>query len=108
MSETENLVLILLREMRAEITEMRADMASKRDLDRVENRIADVNARINSLAADVASDLLNMEKRLGDQIFTLRRAVMDYHGATLGHGVLIGEFEERLRRVEQHLNLGAS
>jgi hypothetical protein len=74
MSETENLVLILLREMRAEMTEMRADMASKRDLDRVESRIADVNARVNSLAADVASDLLHMEKRLSDQIFSLHRA----------------------------------
>ena len=74
MSETENLVLILLREMRAEMTEMRADMASKRDLDRVESRIADVNARVNSLAADVASDLLHMEKSLSDQIFSLHRA----------------------------------
>jgi hypothetical protein len=108
MSETENLVLILLREMRdemistrAEMTNVRADIATKRDL-------ADVHSRINSLAGDVASDLLNMEKRLGDQIFSLRRAVMDYHGATIGHGVLINEYEERLRRVEQHLNIGTS
>ena len=27
---------------------------------------------------------------------------------TIGHGVLISEFEERLRRVEQHLNIGTS
>jgi hypothetical protein len=33
---------------------------------------------------------------------------MDYHGATIGHGVLINEYEERLRRVEQHLNIGTS
>jgi hypothetical protein len=108
MSETENLVLILLREMRAEMTTMRAEMTSMRVDMATKRDLADVNSRINSLAADVASDLLNMEKRLGDQIFSLRRAVTDYHGASIGHGVLISEFEERLRRVEQHLNLGAS
>ena len=85
----------------SEVAGMRNVMATKTD-------IADVRSEINSLRADVASDMAVLEKRLGDQIFSLRRAVTDYHGASIGHGVLISEFEERLRRVEQHLNLGAS
>ncbi len=80
-------------------------MATKAD-------IADIRSEMNSLRADVASDFVGLEKRLSDQekrlsdqIAGLRRAVMEYHSSAIGHGVLISEFEERLRRVEQHLNL---
>jgi hypothetical protein len=30
--------------------------------------------------------------------------VIEYHSAVLGHGMLIGELEVRMRRAEQHLN----
>ena len=103
--QPENLVLKLLREMRSE-------MATKDDVHRLEARfddnIADVRSEVHSLRADVASDLLTVEKRLSEQIVGLRRAVVEYHSSAVGHGVLIGEFEERLRRVEQHLKLGPS
>jgi hypothetical protein len=95
MTKPENLVLTLLREMRAEMKSEFADVRSE------------LRSEIHSLRADVASDLIALEKRLGDQIATLRRAVMEYHSSAIGHGVLISEFEERLRRVEQHLNLSA-
>ncbi len=94
-----NLVLVLLREMRAE-------MATKSDL-------AAVRSEMHSLRADVASDLMTLEKRLteqgkhlGEQIAGLRRQVTDYHLAVAGHGALLTEFEERLRRVERHVGLG--
>ena len=101
MTEPENLVLNLLREMRAEMSDMRAEVATKND-------VADLRSEMRSLAADVASDMLALEKRLGDQIAALRRAVMEYHSSAIGHGVLISEFEERLRKVEQHLNITPS
>jgi hypothetical protein len=91
MKEPENLVLKLLREMRGE-------MATKND-------VADVRSEVKSLRADVASDLMTLEKRLSERIAHLNRAVMEYHSSAVGHGVLIGEFEERLRRVEEHLKL---
>lgn len=97
-TEPESLMLRLLRDMRAEIGEMRAEMATKSDL--------------QSLRADVASDLARVEadikstrRDVGDQIVGLRRAVMEYHTSVIGHGVLISELEARVRRVEQHLNL---
>ncbi len=62
---------------------------------------------MSSLRADVASDMLSIEKRLGDQIATLRRAVMEYHSTTIGHGVLYSEIDERVRRIERHLKLDA-
>jgi len=98
MAEPENLVLELLRQMRAEMGDIREDMATKND-------IADVRSEINSLRADVASDLMTMEKRLGDRMTHLQRTVMEFHSSTIGHGVLYTEMDERLRRVEEHLKL---
>ena len=98
MSEPENIVLILLREIRAEIAESRSVMATKND-------VAEVRSEVKSLRADVASDLMTLEKRLSDRINYLNRAVMEYHSSAVGHGMLISEIEERLLRVEQHLKL---
>ena len=109
MSEPENLVLILLRDIRGEIGAIRGEMATKKDLSAVrselKNDFADVRSEVKSLGANVASDLMTMEKRLSERINHLNRAVMEYHSSTIGHGVLITEFEERLQRVEQHLKL---
>ncbi len=69
------------------------------------NDVADVSSEVKSLRADVASDIINLEKRLGDRISHLNRAVVEYHSSAVGHGVLISEFEDRLRRVEQHLKI---
>jgi hypothetical protein len=35
----------------------------------------------------------------------LREPVTNYHATALGHGVLISEINERVRRIERHLNL---
>ena len=105
MSEPENLVLMLLREIRGDISGVRGEMATKKELADVKNDVADVRSEVKSLAANVASDLMTVEKRLSDRISHLNRAVLEYHSSAVGHGVLISEFEERLRRVEQHLKL---
>ena len=109
MSEPENLVLKHLREMRGEIGDIRQNMATKKDLADVrrelKNDFADVRSDVKSLRADVASDLMTMEKRLSERISHVNSAVIQYHSTTVGHGVLIGELDERLRRVEQHLKL---
>jgi hypothetical protein len=97
-AEPENQGLTILREMRVEMKDMRAEMATK-------NHVADLRSEMNSRFADVASDMMDMEKRLGDRIATLNRAVMEYHSSTIGHGVLYSEIEDRVRRIEQHLKL---
>ena len=81
---------------------MRANFATKSD---VEGLGAELGAEMNSLRADVASDILTTRKELSEQIVGLRRAVIDYHTTVVGHGVLISDLEARVRRVEQHLNL---
>ncbi|MFI0842573.1 hypothetical protein [Mesorhizobium sp. IMUNJ 23232] len=116
--EPDNLILRLLRDMRAEIGDMRSEMgdmravmATKQDLAELG---ADLRSEMHSLRADVASDIATLQaedkktrKELGDQIVGLRRAVMEYHSSVIGHGVLISELEARMRRVEQHLDLPA-
>jgi len=92
--EPENLVLELLRGLRG-------------DLGRVDAKLDDTKAElksdINSLRADVASDLATMQarndaehkvtrKQVGEQIDGLRRAVVEYHSVVIGHGVLISEW----------------
>ena len=105
MSEPESLVLQLLRQMRAE-------MATKVDLESVRSEVAnlrsevgDVKSDMHTLRADVAADILTTRKELSEQIVGLRCAVIDGHTSVIGHGVIISELEARVRRVEQHLNL---
>ncbi len=98
MTEPENMVLILLREMRAE-------MATKADIARLENTIADVRSEMKSGFADVASDMLDMEKRSTEQFKVLRRSVFELHSSVIGHGIMYGELEERVKRIEAHLNI---
>jgi hypothetical protein len=107
MPEPENLVLTILREMRADMAAVRADMAGVNTKMATKDDIADVGSEVHSLRADVASDMLSLEKRLGDRIATLNRAVMEYHSSAIGHGMLYSEIDERVRRIEQHLQLDA-
>ena len=94
--EPENLVLALLRDMRGDIVELRSDMHSLR---------ADVASDIIELEKRLNAHIIDLEKRLNAQFAGLRRAVMEYHSSAIGHGVLISEFEERLRRIEKRLDI---
>src|SRR6185312_240768 len=102
--EPSSLILELLRQMRAEL-------ATKADLDSVRaevagarSEVAEVKSDMHTLRADVAADILSARKELSEQIVGLRRAVIEHHTSVIGHGVLISELEARMRRVEQHLN----
>jgi chromosome segregation ATPase len=101
-TEPENLVLEHLRGIRAELSTLR-DLPAQ---------VGELRAEVNSLRADVASDFLTLNAKIDaenkttrEQIVGLRRAVVEYHSTVVGHGILISEFEARLRRVEQHLKL---
>lgn len=110
-NEPESLILQMLRQMRAEIGDIRENMVTKAELKReisdVREETADLRSEVRSLRADVASDLLVMRKETSDQIAGLRRAVVEYHTSVIGHGIIISELEARVRRVEQHLDLPA-
>jgi len=84
--EPENLALGMLREMRAELSEIRGAMATKVDLAELRSEL---KAEMNSLRADVASDIVTLRKDISDQVAGLRRTVVDYHSSVVGHGVII-------------------
>ncbi len=70
-----------MREMRGEMREMRGEMRGE---------MRDTRRDIGDLKHDVTS---------------MRQALTEYHSAVLGHGILISELEDRIRRIERHLNL---
>ena len=109
--EPDNLVLQILRDMRATMATMAtkddlALMATKDDLAKMASK-DDLRFEINALRADVASDLITTRKELSEQIVGLRRAVVEYHTSVIGHGIIISELEARVRRIEQRLDLQA-
>ena len=65
----------------------------------------DLHSEVQSLRADVSSDFVAARNEMGEQIAGLRRAVVEYHSAVLGQGMLISEHEGRVRRVERDLDL---
>ena len=101
--ERQSLVLELLRNIRADVARLDG---------KVETVKGDLQSEIRSLRADVAADLVVVNARIdtagketSEQIAGLRRAVVEYHSAVLGHGVLVSELEARVRRIEQRRNL---
>ena len=96
--EPESLILELLRQMRAELGDVRSDVSQLR-------ANSATKSDLSMLRADVAADILSNRKELSEQIVGLRRAVVEYHTSVIGHEILISELEARVRRVEQHLNL---
>jgi len=77
-----------------------------RKLDDHGRKLDEHDRKLDSLAAAVA----DVRRELRDQaagLAALRRMVTEYHSSVLGHGILISELDERVRRIEQHLNLPA-
>ena len=79
--DPEILVLLLLRDMRGDIAELRSEMRSE-----LFNVRSEFRSEMRSLRAEVASDMIDLEKCLSVQIAGLRRAVMEYHSSAIGHG----------------------
>ena len=72
----------------------------------------DIRKEITSFRARFVSDLAafdersrEQERRLSDQIDGRRSAATEYHFSAIDYGVLLTEFEERLRRLERHVGL---
>jgi hypothetical protein len=70
-------------------------------------------AAVYKLLREVADRVISHDRRfdqtdrkLGEvtaDIAGLREAVTNYHATVLGHGILISELDERLRRIERWL-----
>ena len=69
--------------------------------------IVTVNGHTRKL--DELADILNRHDRKLDELAAgladLRETLTHYHASVLGHGIMISELEERVRRIERHLHL---
>ena len=74
-------------------------------------RVDHVSGRLDHVSGglDQVSERLDIHERKLDDLTVgladLRAAVTNYHSAVLGHGILISELDERVRRIERHLKL---
>ena len=74
------------------------------DLGAVYNLLVQMSGRLDT----VSERLDSHERKLDDLavgLADLRNAVTNYHSTVLGHGILISELDERVRRIERHLKL---
>jgi hypothetical protein len=101
------LVLELLRNIRVDVARVEDNLQSE-----IRPLRVDMQSEIRSLRADVAADFVAVNARIdvvrketSEQIVGLRRAVVEYHSAVPGRGVLTSELEARVRRIEQRLSL---
>ena len=88
-----NAVYQLLRTVADNVIDLRREMA-------------EVKHELNGKADK--SDITALRSEVGGlraEVGGLRQAVTQYHSSVLGHGILIGELEARVRRVEDHLQL---
>jgi hypothetical protein len=76
-----------------------------------DRKLDDLSAALTGLRGTVAglSEIVAGHDRKLDDLAavlgSLRDAVTHYHSSVLGHGLLIGELDERVRRIERHLKL---
>jgi ABC-type transporter Mla subunit MlaD len=63
---------------------------------------------LNGVVAGLSDIVAGHDRKLDDLaagLASLRDAVTHYHSSVLGHGMLISELDERVRRIERHLKL---
>ncbi len=63
-----------------------------------------LNARVGSLGHDVTTLRADMANVRGD-LASVRGEIAHYHGSVVGHGILITELDERVRRIERRLEI---
>ena len=69
-----------------------------------DRKLDDLSAEVAGLREVVAAHDRKLDD-LAAGLASLRDAVTHYHSSVLGHGMLISELDERVRRIERHLKL---
>ena len=69
-----------------------------------DRKLDDLSVEVAGLREVVAAHDRKLDD-LSAGLASLRDAVTHYHSSVLGHGLLISELDERVRRIERHLKL---
>ena len=68
-------------------------------LSQVARTVNDYTRDLSNLTQDV-KDLTRGVNDLHDGQATLRQTLTEYHSSVIGHGILISQLEDRVRRIE--------
>jgi ABC-type transporter Mla subunit MlaD len=69
-----------------------------------DRKLDDLSTEVAGLREVVAAHDRKLDD-LAAGLASLRDAVTHYHSSVLGHGLLISELDERVRRIERHLRI---
>jgi ABC-type transporter Mla subunit MlaD len=69
-----------------------------------DRKLDDLSAEVTGLREVVVAHDRKLDD-LAAGLASLRDAVTHYHSSVLGHGLVISELDERVRRIERHLKL---
>ena len=75
--------------------------------------VSEQSAKLEHGVAALQRDMIEVKHELArkadkDDAANLRQAVTGYHASVMGHGILISELDERVRRIERRLDMGAA
>jgi chromosome segregation ATPase len=91
--------------LRRDVGELKYDVGElKRDVSELKRDVGELKRDVGELKRDVGELKIKVAD-LDGQVAALRSEVRDYHGVVMGHGILYTELEERVRRIETHLDL---
>ena len=102
--QPENIVIEHLRGLRRDVGDIKGEMQTLKASDDLEMA---TKSDLQSLRADVASDMLTMQKETRDQIVGLRRAVIEYHSAVVDMGSSSANSKSGFALLTQHLDIAA-
>ena len=78
-------------------------------LNTVASDVRTLTSDVRTLASDMRELRYEVTRKADkEDVARLRQAVVEYHSAVIGHGVLITELDDRLRRIEHHLGFSAA
>ena len=77
------------------------------DIAAIYQLVGTVASDVREMKANMATkaELIDMKTELKRDMMNLREALTEYHSSVLGHGILISDLDERLRRIERQLGI---
>lgn len=71
------------------------------------SRMAETVTRHDQVLGSVVAELHDIRQKMATkaELADVRQALTQYHASVMGHGIMISELEDRVRRIEQHLSL---
>ena len=73
----------------------------------LQDGLQQLRAEVKSEIGTLRNEFASFRNETRAEFTTLRQTITQYHSSVIGHGILISNLEERVRRIENHLDLPA-